>query len=141
MQCELCGATDIIKDGDFFVCQSCGMKYTPESAKKMMVEGVVQVEGKVKVDESDSVSNYIKMAKHELDASCGEKALEYADRVLELDPENAEGWKIKSLSFQYVATLGDLRLKEMLEAGKKAIDYAPEKEKDSYEGRLWSLSR
>ena len=39
IQCELCGATDIVKDGDFFVCQSCGMKYTPESAKKMMVEG------------------------------------------------------------------------------------------------------
>ena len=35
MQCELCGGTNIIKDGDFFVCQSCGMKYTVESAKKM----------------------------------------------------------------------------------------------------------
>ena len=42
LQCELCGSTEIIKDGDFFVCQSCGMKYTLETAKKMMVEGVVQ---------------------------------------------------------------------------------------------------
>ena len=48
LQCELCGSTEIIKDGDFFVCQSCGMKYTLETAKKMMVEGVVQVEGTVK---------------------------------------------------------------------------------------------
>lgn len=133
MQCELCGATDIVKDGDFFICQSCGMKYTPESAKKMMVEGIVQVEGTVKVDESDSIANFIQLAQHELDSSCGEKAIEYADKALELDPENAEGWMIKSLSIKYVATFGDLKLKEMLEAGKKAINYAPESEKESYE--------
>ena len=59
MQCELCGATDIIKDGDYFVCQSCGMKYTTESARKMMVEGVVQVEGTVKVDNSHKIENFL----------------------------------------------------------------------------------
>lgn len=26
LKCELCGGTEIVKDGDFFVCQNCGMK-------------------------------------------------------------------------------------------------------------------
>ena len=32
--CEMCSGRDFIKDGDFYVCQSCGTKYTAESAKK-----------------------------------------------------------------------------------------------------------
>lgn len=51
MQCELCGGTDIVKEDDFFVCQSCGMKYTPENAKKMMIDGVVNIQGTVKLDD------------------------------------------------------------------------------------------
>ena len=63
LQCELCGSTEIIKDGDFFVCQSCGMKYTLETAKKMMVEGVVQVEGTVKTDKTADAKRLLTLAK------------------------------------------------------------------------------
>ena len=35
LTCEMCGSTDLIKDGGVFVCQSCGTKYTVEEAKKM----------------------------------------------------------------------------------------------------------
>ena len=63
LQCELCGSTEIIKDGDFFVCQSCGMKYTLETAKKMMVEGVVQVEGTVKTDRAEDADRYLALAR------------------------------------------------------------------------------
>ena len=50
LQCEMCGSQDLVKDGGVFVCQSCGTKYTVEEAKKMMVEGTVDVKGTVKVD-------------------------------------------------------------------------------------------
>ena len=39
LTCEMCGSTDLMKDGGVFVCQSCGCKYSVEEARKMMVEG------------------------------------------------------------------------------------------------------
>lgn len=40
----MCGNTDLLKNDGVFICQSCGTKYSVEEAKKMMVEGTVQVE-------------------------------------------------------------------------------------------------
>ena len=43
LTCEMCGSTDLMKQDGVFVCQSCGTKYSVEEAKKMMVEGTVDV--------------------------------------------------------------------------------------------------
>lgn len=43
--CEMCNASDFVKQDGLFVCQCCGMKYTLEETRKMMVEGVVEVRG------------------------------------------------------------------------------------------------
>ena len=54
--CEMCGSNDLLKKDNVFVCQSCGTKYSVEEAKKMMVEGKVDVSGsKVKVDDTDNM--------------------------------------------------------------------------------------
>lgn len=53
----MCGSTDLMKDGGVFVCQSCGCKYSVEEARRMMVEGTVDVTGTVKVDTSDELKN------------------------------------------------------------------------------------
>lgn len=45
LTCEMCGSTDLIKQDGVFVCQTCGCKYSIEEAKKMMVEGTVEVTG------------------------------------------------------------------------------------------------
>lgn len=57
LTCELCGGTDLVKQDGVFVCQNCGTKYTVEEAKKMMIEGTVDVQGTVKIDASDKVKN------------------------------------------------------------------------------------
>ena len=49
LTCEMCGSTDLIKQDGVFVCQTCGCKYSIEEAKKMMVEGTVEVTGTVKL--------------------------------------------------------------------------------------------
>ncbi len=34
--CEVCGNSEIIKEGDSFVCQSCGTKYTLDAMRSML---------------------------------------------------------------------------------------------------------
>ena len=72
LQCEMCGSQDLVKDGGFFVCQSCGTKYTVEEAKKMMVEGIVDVKGTVKVDTSDELKNLYEIARRAKDTNNSE---------------------------------------------------------------------
>ena len=55
--------TDLLKQDGVFVCQSCGCKYTVEEAKKMMVEGTVDVTGStVKVDNTDKLNKLLVLA-------------------------------------------------------------------------------
>ena len=42
IKCEMCEGTAFSKEDGFFICQNCGLKYSLEEAKKLMVE----VEGK-----------------------------------------------------------------------------------------------
>ena len=67
LTCELCGGTDLVKQDGVFVCQNCGTKYTVEEAKKMMIEGTVDVQGTVKIDASDKVKNLYIMARRAKD--------------------------------------------------------------------------
>ena len=39
LTCEMCGSTDLVKEGGVFVCQTCGTKYSVEEARKMMISG------------------------------------------------------------------------------------------------------
>ena len=57
LTCEMCGSTDLLKQDGVFVCQSCGCKYSVEEARKMIVEGTVEVAGTVKVDDTSKIQN------------------------------------------------------------------------------------
>lgn len=64
LTCEMCGSTDLMKQDGVFVCQTCGTKYSVEEAKKMMVEGTVDVTGStVKVDTSGELDNLYLLAR------------------------------------------------------------------------------
>lgn len=90
LTCEMCGSTDLMKDGGVFVCQSCGCKYSVEEAKKMMVEGTVDVQGTVKVDNSEFVQKYLANARRAKEKEDWEETEKYYNMVEQNDPSNIE---------------------------------------------------
>ncbi len=90
LTCEMCGSTNIIKQDGVFICQSCGTKYSVEEAKKMMVEGTVDVKGTVKIDTSSELKNLYEVARRALDSENYENAAKYYDQILIKDPSSWE---------------------------------------------------
>lgn len=88
--CEMCGGTDILKEDGVFVCQNCGMKYSVEEAKKMMIEGTVDVQGTVKVDNSAFVEKYLSNAHRALQKEDWEEVEKYYNMVEQNVSDNIE---------------------------------------------------
>lgn len=90
LTCEMCGGTDLMKQDGAFVCQNCGMKYSVEEAKKMMIEGTVDVQGTVKVDNSAFVEKYLANARRALEKEDWEDVEKYYNMVEQNAPHNME---------------------------------------------------
>ena len=126
LTCEMCGSNDLLKQDGVFVCQTCGTKYSVEEAKKMMVEGTVEVKGTVKVDNSDSLINYLEMAELAYNSKNNVEAELYATKVIESDAKNYRAWLIKGQAAGWQSTLANLRFSESVTAFTKALSYAPQ---------------
>lgn len=90
LTCEMCGSTDLMKQDGVFVCQSCGCKYSVEEAKRMMIEGTVDVQGTVKVDNSAFVQKYLANARRAYDKEDWEEVEKYYNMVEQNAPNNME---------------------------------------------------
>jgi hypothetical protein len=90
LTCEMCGSAHLIKQDGAFVCQECGCQYSVEEAKKLMNEGVVEVQGTVKVDTSDEIANLYMVARRAKDSNNRESAARYYDMILIKDPNSWE---------------------------------------------------
>ncbi len=90
LTCEMCGGTDLIKQDGVFMCQNCGMKYSVEEAKRMMIEGTVDVQGTVKVDNSAFVEKYLANARRAYEKEDWEEVEKYYNMVEQNAPNNME---------------------------------------------------
>ncbi|MGN0530765.1 MAG: hypothetical protein ACI4IH_06730 [Eubacterium sp.] len=91
LTCEMCGSTDLMKQDGVFVCQTCGCKYSVDEAKKMMVDGTVDVTGStVKVDSSEKVKNLYVMARRARDDDNAELAAKYYEMITFENPYDWE---------------------------------------------------
>lgn len=96
--CEMCGGTDLMKQDGAFVCQNCGMKYSVEEAKKMMIEGTVEIQGTVRVDSSEELEKLYKAARNARETSNYDTATKHYQTISEKDPNSWE-------ALLYLATL------------------------------------
>ena len=80
--CELCGSNDVIKQGEYFICQSCGTKYEPEATKKLVIE----IDGTAKLD------NLYTLARRAREEDNSENAAKYYGQILEYNSDDWEAY-------------------------------------------------
>lgn len=80
--CEMCDSTELVKQGEFFVCQNCGCKYSVEDAKKLMVE----------VTDNKKLTNLYERARKSLEVDDLEHAAEYYKQILDENPKDWEAY-------------------------------------------------
>lgn len=111
--CEMCQSTDVVKQDDYFVCQYCGTKYTVEAARKMMVEGTVEVQGAVQVTNAAQLDNLISLAKKSYDSKNYAQAEEFCNQIIAMDGRNYFAWKLKGEAINYQITGENDRIEEV----------------------------
>ncbi len=94
LTCEMCGSTELLKKDGIFVCQTCGTKYSVEEAKKMMIEGTVEVSGTVKIDDSGNVEKLYSNIVNLRELGEINRALELAEQFVSTFPLDYRGWWI-----------------------------------------------
>ena len=120
LTCEMCGSIDLIKQDGVFVCQHCGCKYSVEEAKKMMIEGTVDVTGTVKIDKTERLENLYELARRAKKEDNKKNAVKYYDLILMEEPDN---WEAAFYStFFSVAEATIPQIKESAEAVMHATE-------------------
>jgi len=119
--CEMCGNTDLIKQDSVFVCQTCRCKYSVEEAKKMMVEGTVQVEGTVKIDNTDQAKTFKDIAINAYNAGSTQEAYTYFLKALEIDPTDFQTVFYKGMCLGWESTLASPHINEAVNAYDQAV--------------------
>jgi len=126
----MCGSRDLVKQEGVFVCQSCGIKYSAEEVRKMIIEGTVEVRGTVQIDQSTTVENLLVLARQAVGAKNYASAEEYANRVLEIGTSSSEAWLIKAESVGFLSTFHNNRFHETLKCFEEYYSLLPQEERD-----------
>ena len=133
LTCEMCGSTNLIKQDGVYVCQSCGTKYSVEEAKKLMVDVPDDKISSVQINQSSEIQNFLSLAQSAIDSVNGAEAYSYANRALEIEPQNAQAWFLKMKAAGLTAILKDLKVLDVIQAGNNAIKFSNgELKKDVY---------
>ena len=95
LKCEMCSSNQIVKENGYYVCKSCGTQYSIDEAKKLLIE---IDNASIRIDNSDKLENYVRLAIVEINANNGESALSYCDKALEIKHDYYRAWMARSLA-------------------------------------------
>ena len=126
----MCGGNDIVKNDGLFECQSCGTKYSVEEAKKMMIDGPVEVKGKITIDKSEETNYKLENAKSEYEAENLEECYKLCLEVLNVDGNNYEAMIYKGLSMAWQSTIDEPKILSASKDFERAIKTMAKEFKD-----------
>lgn len=138
--CELCEGMEFTKEGGMFVCNSCGTKYTAEEARGMMreVEGAAPaVTGGAPAavpmgnPNQQQLDNILLLASSAYEADNKAEAENYCNQAIVMDAMCYKAWMLKGKAVGWQSKIDNLRIEEAAHSFCKAIDFAPEDEKES----------
>ena len=117
--CEMCGGSAFVKEGGLFVCKTCGMSYSPEDAKSIMVDvpdgetaspasdaGI----STVRVDRTEELNNRIRNVKVEYDNSNLDDVKRLCQDILNIDPDYYEAIVYKALAAGWQSSIADPKI-------------------------------
>lgn len=138
---EVCGSNDLVKEDGCFICQYCGAKYSPEEAKRLIVEvnGKVDVSGsKVTVDNTSFVERSLENARRAKAKEDWEECEKYYNMVEQYEPTNIEAIFYSSYGKARMALVDSDRFKreqkiKVLKNSISVIDDNYDNSPDKYE--------
>ena len=115
VNCPNCGAAiQLDQNREEGFCSYCGSKVIVQEAIK-----------KVKIGNSGNLFNYLQLAESAYNSNNEDECLTYANKALEIDPQNSCAWIWKMKAVDCMGTINNhLRLDEYRESGLKAIESA-----------------
>ncbi len=125
LTCEMCGSIDLMKQDGVFVCQDCGCKYSVEEARKMMTGGTVRINDTVKIDNSDKIETYRKIAINAYNSRNTSEAYTYFLKILEIAPTDYQSIFYKGMCQGWETTIARPRVGEAVAAYYQAVQHIP----------------
>lgn len=121
--CESCGDVNLIKEGDFYVCQSCGSQYRIEMS--LIKEKHIHVNLNNVPRESAKAARYLALAVNAKAAGNKQEAGKYAQMVLEHDPQVSIAWLLKGelVGWSMSSLMSRDRFAEVVHCFKQALKY------------------
>ena len=126
IKCEMCGSNNIMKENGIYICQYCGTKYSPDEAKKLMVEVIESANIRTPIQVKAMDQNYalLENAINTFNQGGYAEAYTLFSNFLCLEPNNPKAIFYRGLSAAYQSTVASPRYAECANATVLAVNKA-----------------